>query len=280
MISKLTIVAGFKEEKSYLKDVFFTRPFRIAGVGQYKTDSDLYLMVMSSSPGLLDKDHYDIFLKVESNSRLLLQSQAYQRLYNMQAGATQKVTIMLEPGSAFSYAPHPIVPHQNSKFKSHTVAYLQENCQLLLSEIITCGRKLSGEVFRFTYFQSLTEIFYQQKLVLKDNILLQPQQLPLNTIGRSEGYTHQGSLIYISTGKEPTNSYLEQIRQLLEEEINVSFGISEIATNGFVLRVLGNGGEQLYNCFKRVQERLWYYKPIYQTNTPVQFKTLPVCQQI
>jgi urease accessory protein len=43
----------------------------------------------------------------------------------------------------------------------------------------------------------------------------------------------------------------------MEYEENISFGISETAANGFVLRVLGNGGEQLFNCFQQVQNFLW-----------------------
>lgn len=277
MINQLMIIAGFKEEKSYLKDIFFTRPFRVADVGQYKTDDHLYLMVMSSSPGLLDKDQYDISIKVETGSRLQLQSQAYQRLFNMQEGASQKMKIVLEPGSAFSYVPHPVVPHQNAKFKSHTTAYLQENCELLLSEIITCGRKHSGEVFRFTYFQNLTEIYDRQKLVLKDNILLQPQQVPPNTIGQWEGYTHQGTLLYLHTGEKPALAYLERVQKIVEKEKGVSFGLSEMAANGFVLRILGNGGEQLFTCFKRVQEALWSDDILLKSSAPVKRTfTLPV----
>lgn len=280
MISQLKIIAGFKGERSYLKDVFFTRPFRVANVGQYKTDNDLYLMVMSSSPGLLDKDEYDISVKIETDARLQLQSQAYQRLYNMQEGATQKITIMLESGSSFSFVSHPIVPHTHSKFKSHTMVHLQDNCQLLMSEIITCGRKYSGEIFRFTHFQNLTEIYYKQKLLLKDNILLQPLQVPPDTIGQWEGFTHQGTLIYLNTSTEPASAYMSEIQRMLEEEKDINFGISETAANGFVLRMLCNGGEQLYNCFKRVQERLWAERSTYQNHIPIQQKKEPVWQQI
>ncbi len=276
MISKLTIVAGLKEEKSYLKDTFFTRPFRLANVGQYQTDHALYLMVMSSSPGLLDKDQYDIAVKVEAGARLQLQSQAYQRLYRMEEGATQKITIALEPGSAFSYVPHPVVPQQNAKFKSHTVVYLQQDCELVLSEIITCGRKHSGEVFQFTYFHNLTEIYLRQKLVLKDNLLLQPRQVPPATIGQWEGYTHQGTLIYMNTGKEPARAYLTEIQYMLEAEKDISFGVSETAANGLVLRILGNGGEQLFTCFKRVQERFWSHSATRKANAPVTLATAPV----
>jgi len=260
MNCRLMIVAGCWGGRSFLKDIFSTRPFRIVNVGQYNADNDLYLMVMSASPGLLDKDHYEISIKLESGTRLQLQSQAYQRLFKMVEGATQRITITLERGSVFSYSPHPVVPHQNSKFNGHTVVHLGEDCRLLLSEIVTCGRKHSGEIFRFTSFQNLTEVYHQNILVVKDNIFLSPGLLPLCTIGMLGNYTHQGSLIYISTGKESISAHVDVIRELMQEEEGVDFGISKISANGFVLRVLAQGGEQLYNCFRNIQNTLWRHR--------------------
>ncbi|WP_188502763.1 urease accessory protein UreD [Pontibacter amylolyticus] len=280
MISQLSIVAGFREKKSYLVDAFFTRPFRVANVGQYKTDDDLYLMVMSSSPGLLDNDQYAISIKLEAGARLQLQSQAYQRLYRMQTGAIQNMKIMLEPGCAFSYVPHPVVPHQNSKFEGHTTIYLQEGCELLLSEIITCGRKHSGEAFLFTSFQNLTEVYYKQKLILKDNVLLQPRQVPPGTIGQWEGYTHQGTLVYLNTGEQPVQVYLEKVQQIVAAEKGVFFGLSQAAINGFVLRILGHGGEQLFNCFKRVQGAIWQNNLLPEAPVPAKSKAPLLVQQV
>lgn len=251
------IVADCNGGKSYLKDIFSTRPFRIINVGQYNTDNDLYVMVMSASPGILDKDHYDISIKLENGSRLQLQSQAYQRLFNMEEGATQRIAITLKEGSVFSYSPHPVVPHAKSRFDSHTVAYLGDDCQLLLSDIITCGRKHSGEIFRFTSYQNITEVYYQYKLILKDNIFLAPGLSPLSTLGMMGSFTHQGTLIYISTGRESAGAFIDEIRESMLLEKGVSFGISLLSVNGFVLRVLGQGGEQLYNCFRSVQSKLW-----------------------
>jgi urease accessory protein len=275
MICKLTIVAGIKEGKCYLKDTFFTHPFKMADVGQYQTDKSLYLMIMSSSPGLLDGDQYNISIKTEAGSRLQLQSQSYQRLYNMQEGASQKVQIELEPGSSLSFVSHPIVPHENSKFKSHTKVYLEDNCELVLTEIITCGRKHSGEIFRFTYFQNLTEIYLKNKLILKDNILLKPDVVPPETIGQWEEFTHQGTFIYINTDSKPIHSIIGEVQLILAKEKGLNFGISEMAANGFVLRILANGGEQIFNCFKRIQEKLWNTKPADKQSISEKKQTVP-----
>lgn len=255
MINKLNITSGHKNGRSYLKDTYFTRPFRVANVSEHKTDPSLYLMVMSSSPGILDGDHYETEITIESNSRLQLQSQSYQRLFNMQAGAAQQQRIRLHANSVFSYVQHPVVPHEQSIFKSRTVITLEDNCALTFGEIITCGRKHSGEVFRFRSFQNITEVHYRNKLILKDNILMQPQLLSMEAIGQMEGYSHQATLFYVNTGVAP--DVKEACNAILEQEQGIAAGISSAGTYSTVIRILGNGGEQLFNCLRKIQQYLW-----------------------
>lgn len=257
MNCKLTILAGYKNGKSYLKDSFFTRPFRVADSGLYEEDDGLYLMLMNSSPGILDTDEYELSIDLEENCRLQVESQSYQRLFHMKTGARQKMSVQLGRNCTFSYVPHPVVPHENSNFKNHTLIKMEDDCDLILSEIITCGRKLCGEVFRFSRFQNLTEVFHRGRLILKDNIVLEPEVNLLNTIIQLESYTHQATFIFISTKKKTTYPFIQCVHDKLSLEKGVIFGISEMAENGFVLRVLGNGGEQLYDCFQDLKKLLW-----------------------
>ncbi len=270
-MANLYIKTGFKEGKSYLMDSYVSVPFRITNIGQIKEDDCLYMMLGSSSPGLLDTDNHEIDINVEENSRFQLQTQSYQRLYNMKKGSSQITKVKLAPNSAFCYVPHPIVPQENSIFRNHTIIHLEKNCELILSEIITCGRKNSefispdreifGEIFKFTYFQNVTEIYFNDLLILKDKIILEPQVVPVDTVIQLEGYTHQATFIYLNTGNSSVAyELIAEILKIMEYEENISFGVSEMAANGFVLRVLGNGGEQLFNCFQQIQNFLWERK--------------------
>lgn len=257
MICSLKITVEQRQGRSYLKDVFVTPPFRVVSVGQNKSDQAAYLMVMSTSPGILSGDEYQILVHVKQGARMQLQSQSYQRLYNMEDKATQDMEVRLESGSSFFYVPHPLVPHANSFFTSVNKVYLKDDCELLMSEIITCGRKHHGEVFQYRHFQNLIEVYHHDRLVLKDNVLLQPTLMPLNSTGLLEGYTHQGTLVYLHTRQGAVNELIEELFTMMETEQDIIFGISSVQQKGFVLRILGNGGEQLYNCFLKVQQYLW-----------------------
>jgi urease accessory protein len=257
MINKLKIVSGYKEGRSYLKDTFYTRPFRVANICEDKSDPSLYLMIMSSSPGMLDNDHHDINIHVETGSRLLLESQSYQRLFNMECGAQQFMEISLEPGSAFSYIQYPVVPHENSIFKAHNIVHLSDKCSYTFGEIVTCGRKHSGEEFRYSKFQNLTEVFFSNKLILKDNVLLQPLITDVHGLGQMEGFTHQGTLMHVHIGDTDIESAIESAYTFLQSQPDIAFGVSQPFADCMMIRILGNGGEQIYNAFRYIQWELW-----------------------
>ena len=267
-MANLYIRAGFKEGKSYLMDSYVSVPFRITNVGQVKDDGSLYMMLESSSPGLLDSDNHEIEINIEENSRFQLQTQSYQRLYNMKKGSSQTTKINLAPNSFFCYVPHPVVPQESSIFRNRTVINLDKDCELILGEVVTCGRKnseniypnkkISGEIFKFTYFQNVTEIYFNDLLVLKDKIILEPKIHSVNTVIQLEEYTHQATFIYMNTkGSHSICDLIEEVLGIIKNEENISFGVSEMAANGFVLRVLGNGGEQLFNCFQQIRDFFW-----------------------
>ncbi len=254
----LAITCGCREGKSYLKDVFVSPPFRVLPVGQLKKDGGAYLMITSSSPGILSGDHYHLNILIEEHARLQLLSQSYQRLFNMDDHATQKLILHMQANTSFSYVPHPIVPHENSTFISSNSIYLDRNCDFMMGEIITCGRKNLGEVFKYNHFQNKIEVFFNENLILKDNILLQPKITPLNSVGGClEEFTHQGTLIYLNTKNISVTVLIDEIFEMLNVETDIEFGISALQKDGFVIRVLGFGGEQIFDCFQKIQDKTW-----------------------
>lgn len=259
--NRLSFSVGYKNHRTYLKSVFCTPPFRLVDISEDKKDPIAYLMTMSATPGILDHDFYDLKFTLESGTMTVLQNQAYQRLLEMKHGARQKLDIKLHESSAFSYIQHPIVPHRKSIFRAHNSISMEANTVFLSGEIITCGRKLSGEIFKFTHFQSLTEIFANGRILLKDNILIKPAHIDLNGIGQVEGFTHQATLIYVNLRKENTVPETQVMEEVMASEEDIQYGISQPQPFVTVMRVLGNGGEQIYNAFRKIELAIWKQIP-------------------
>lgn len=251
MRSALQITAGYKNSKTYLKKSFCSHPFKLGNVTEDRTRSLMKLMIMSSSPGVLDNDRYAIDIEVEAEAKLQLLTQGYQRLFSMQNGARQTINIYLKNNAAFCYLPHPCVPHKASVYSGVNNVYLCSNHCLLWSDIVTCGRKLCNEEFEFTCFQNVTSVFVEDKLVIKEKIFLEPLKISISVIGQMERYSHQSTLMYLNN-KIETEYLMQECRQILSAVEGIEFGISELPVKGFMVRMLGHKGEQLFDLHNRL----------------------------
>ena len=248
---ELHIKTGFKNQKTYLETAYFTPPLKVANITENRVGGGLQLMLMSASPRILDGDNYRLKIDLAADSSLQLQTQSYQRLFTMRGSAMQHFEVFLSKNAHFSYIPHPLVPHEGSRFFSKNNLYLSDNCTLIWGEILTCGRKLNGEIFKFSTLHSLTNIYLNKRLFIMENLYIEPTSMDLNAMGQLEGFSHQASLIYIN---ELANIKVlkEKITAFLTPQKDIVFGLSEPPVNGLIVRILGQKAEQLYACLKTI----------------------------
>ncbi len=251
MKSNLHIQTSFNNGITQLSNCYFSPPFKVMNITEDKQGKDLQLMLMSSSPGILDEDAYEFKIDVAENCSLQLQTQSYQRVFNMQKGATQLMEITLQKNASFTYLPHPSVPHKNSIFTARNKIYVSNNCNLIWGEILTCGRKLNDEVFEFSKYHNITEIYLNSKLIIKENLLMQPLLVNPNSMGQLEGYTHQASFIYLNESVDIVE-LCDTVYEFLSNKNEIQFGVSTTQTNGIIIRILGFKAEQLFTYLKEI----------------------------
>jgi urease accessory protein len=253
----LHVTVGHRATGSYPRHVYCTPPFNLANISQDRDDPAVYMMTMSSSPGILDGDDLDVRVIAEPGSRLMLKNQGYQRVFNMQRGARQKMELHLHAPSEISYIQQPVVPHKNAALYSRNTVRLEDDCVFTLGEIITCGRKLCGEVFRFRRLHSITEVWHRDRLILKDNILLEPALVDVQGIGQAEGYSHQATLVHVNTRSGDVGAAKALAESILDAEDGLACGISQPLPFLLVVRALANGGEPLYDAFQKIEASFW-----------------------
>jgi urease accessory protein len=261
MKAQLHIQVAAKNGKVYLKKAWCTTPFKVVDITEDKNCGQLQLMLMNSSPGILDGDVYDMKIDVAPGCSLQLHTQAYQRLFHMQQGASQQLELQLADGASFCYLPHPSVPHQQSVFTSRNHFYLGSACSFIFGEVLTCGRKLNGESFLLSKYHSITNVYINNRLVVRENLLMQPGLINVHGMGQLEGYTHQAGMIWLQEGVDAKAVQL-QLLNMLMCETNMEAGVSVAPVNGLVIRLMGNGAEHLYNCLQRIGKILQTYKPV------------------
>jgi len=253
-MDKYSLKTGLREQ-TIMKDVYFTAPFNLVEVRENKKNQLLEVMVMSSSPGLLNNDSYDINIEVIDDTALNLQTQSYQRIFVSEQGTSQNMTIRVGNGAYFSHTPHPTVPHKGARYTARNAINLQSSSTLLWGEILTCGRKhmAEGERFLFKKHHAITEIYREGVLVFKDSLYLAPDEIDVNQFGQYEGRTHQGSLFFTAPDID-VNERMSEVSARLSSEKEIDFGITKVLDNAYLLRVLGNEGEQLFKLFTKIRQ--------------------------
>lgn len=241
-----------------MRELYFTPPFKVANITADKNGSLLELMLMCSSPGILDNDEYTLEIIVQQSATLQLLTQSYQRLFQMKHGATQRMLVKVAEGGTFIYLPHPAVPHVNSIFKSRNNIHLDNNCTLIWGEIITCGRQLKGEAFSFSSYHNLTQVYLEDKLVIREILLMEPSLNNVQSLGLLEGFTHQASFMYLCDD-DLLSAKMDAVHQYLTLQLSIEFGVSKTPVSGFLVRILGYKAEQLHDCLREIASMI--YKP-------------------
>jgi urease accessory protein len=244
MNSRVTLRIARRDSHSYLAGNYFTPPFKIANITEDRDDPFLHLMLMCSSPGVLEGDTQTMTITLEPDSRLWLHTQSYQRLFEMKTGASQSIEVTLDKGASFCWLPHPCVPHANAVFTGSNRIFLSEGARVLWGEVFTCGRKLNGEAFAFSSYHVRTEIFIAGRLAV-------------NALGQMEGFTHQASLLFLEAGGRIGEETRERIAAFLSGRQNILYGITEGPANSLVVRLLGNAAERLYDYLQTIQTMIY-----------------------
>lgn len=251
--SILKLDLKFKNGKTIIEDSYFTAPLKILKPFYSEDNKKMRLCLLNVSAGVLEGDKYNIDINVAKECNLYLYSQAYNKIFKMRGGlAAQKFNVNMEEGSSFAYMPMPNIPFIDSNYINETNIRLKKNCNLILREIISCGRYKNNEVFDFLNFSSRTKIFYEDKLVFMDNTVLKPKEQNLKTIGLYEKYDHQANMIIFS--KEVNEELKEILLKLLSKYENIDFGISQSFYKGMIIRILGRSSEELRNITDEMYE--------------------------
>jgi urease accessory protein len=245
--------------KTYLKDLYFTAPLKIAKPFYEDTDDLMSIMVMTASAGVMEGDSYRIDAKLGKGSRVILGSQSYQKIHRMKDGhADQHSFFVLEEGAFLDYAPRPTIPFNGSCFYTTTECRMAEGSAFLYSEILAGGRVKSGETFQFKEYRSGTSIYYGKELIFLENQFLCPKEQSLAGIGFFEGYTHQASMGFFNDHVD--DELIDNLYEILEGMDDVQFGISKTKKYGLVLRILGSSSDELESILCCIKKEIYRHK--------------------
>ncbi len=254
--SVLKIDYAYLNEKTVMKDCYFTSPFKI--IKPFKKENGfINTMLMSSSAGIMAGDRQEFDFNIGENCKVYISSQSYEKIHKMNSGeAVRTAKIKVMKNATLVYVPQPTIPFENSAFENSTKIELSdESSKLIFCEILTSGRVHFDESFAYKYYKNLLDIYENGKLVYRDNMIFDPKKSDLSGILMYEGYTHLASQVIcnFSDTKENINWIRNYLQEVAED---IEFGVSDTAKGDIVIRILGKSSEILENILNGICDYL------------------------
>ena len=237
-MSTLYVRTAYQNGRTVMADCSFSSPLKIAKPF-YRDDGYTELMIMCASPGMLSGDRFDMRFDMGENTKTVISTQSYQKLYNTgDETALQNVQINAEENAALFYCPYPAIPFAQNRFRSSLEITLKPSSRLLFGDILNCGRHGMGERFAFSQYISRTVVSIEGKPVFLDAVRLIPNEVTLSGIGFFEGYECQG-LLYLY-GYDNVS---------LPESAGISAALTK-SREGYSVRVLSDDTAAVYQFLK------------------------------
>ncbi|MBN3859624.1 MAG: urease accessory protein UreD [Neisseriaceae bacterium] len=237
-------------QKSVLKRCYTTAPYKFFSIPYEEINQQgfLYGMLMSSSPGVLGNDEFNIDIQLGENSALFFDTQAFNRILSMskhQQGS-QKMNIYCKNNTFFHYLPRPTVLQKNANYVQETNLYLEDDTKILLGEIVTTGRTGCNESYLFEYFFSKISIYFHDKKILEDKLNWQPGKMDLTQKGQMHHFSHLLSLYFFDTSVILKPLLIERLHELITPlSKQIEYGISQIHDNGMVIKAVAKNFQDL-----------------------------------
>ena len=249
-VSKLRVVAGENGGRTYLKELSFTAPFKV--MSPFKLpDGGIRVMPLMASAGILEGDRQKIYLETESCAAMECVSQSHEKIHKMKNGSAGRETCLrVGKNAVLLYRPLPVIPFAESAFRGHTEIWLEDlSSSLFYQEIVSCGRAARGERFDYRHYLSLVEAWRHGKLIYRENNRFYPDLDAMEDVGMFEGYSYLANLLFFH---EDASGCIGKIRRLIEEQQEISGGVTLTAESDVAVRILGSQVQKLQQICDRI----------------------------
>lgn len=262
-----TLLAGWQ---AYLKLVFAQQqaqtrlisrehhgPLVIQKLLQPQQDNVAHGVILHPPGGIAGGDRLQLSIALQPEAKVLLTTPGATKWYKS-AGrlASQQVEIELADRTQLEWLPQENIVFDNAQVRLNTQVSLAATARFASWEIVSLGRRASGERWQQGAFSQRLTVYRQQQLIWSEATLLKPDSLMMTSAVGLGGQTVFGSLI-VAAGKAP-EAIVSRCREITVA-VPAQCGVSALPEI-FVARYIGDCPQQARQYFEQLWRclRPWY----------------------
>lgn len=210
--------------------------------------------------GFMGGESYRCDLIVRDNTTAIFTSQSASKIFKVQKpGEAAKNFINLEVGanSVVEYINDSVILYPTAEYQQMNEFHLRDSSTFFYSEIFSPGYSSDGQKYQYTQMWLNTKIYVEDKILLFDNLIFEPQKEYPAIFGVMDGFDRCGSAFFI--GQQINEHLAEELRSLVHEEfsdIHHELGISCFAEHAIGVRVLANEVYEIEKITMRIHNYL------------------------
>lgn len=218
-----------------------------------------WIVAGSYGGGLVDGDRLSVAVRCGPGTAAVLGTQASTKVYRSAAsrragasvGSGQALDATLADGAVLIAWPDPVTCFAGSRYAQRQAFDLAPSASLLAVDWVTSGRMARGERWAFDRYHSVTEIRVAGRLRVRDAVLLDPADGPLDAVARTGGFDCLGTAWLVGPALEPAVSAVLAAlgRAPIDPRRDVQFGVSPVAA-GAVVRFAGRSTEATWRWLR------------------------------
>jgi urease accessory protein len=221
---------------------------------QLKNLSTLY--IQNPSGGVTQGDRHKIDVKVQSEAQANVTTQSSTKVYGMEKNLASSFTeILVNKDGYLEFIPDPTILYKNSRFFKNLRVTLEQGSTLLFSDIVVPGRLARDEFFEFDKYQSKVNISYDNKNILTNNYILNPESVEPDRNGLMKGFRVFGTM-YIISNRFESGKLNSQIYNCVDQLDKITAATSVLPyDNGITLEVLGETAQGVQNAINHAWDK-------------------------
>lgn len=225
--------------------VYFTNFFR-SSKPLYLDEDDLVnpcFQLITMGGGYIAGEIYRCDFEIEENARCILTTQSSSKAYKTVDGkaSQQHTNVTLKKNAILEYISDNVIVYEDGKFEQYNTFKMDSSATLIYTECFGPGWSPLGSAYQYEKMYLNTKIYYDNRLILFDNLKFQPRLNDESAFGIMDGYHYCGTMIVID--QRVTEQDVITIRDEIKNKfahIDFNFGISYMDVPGLGIRVLAN----------------------------------------
>ena len=254
------LVFTTKNNRTIVDKMYYEGQSRVSARMPLVNEDTLCYYLIAMGGGLTEGEKYMIKIKLDPNSRVILSTQAPTYIYKCDNNETtaQYTNIELGKNSVLEYIPDDIIPYRNAKYEQDNTVHMAKGSTLLYTDGVTAGWSPDSKLFQYTYVHMRSHIYYDDKLVYNDNLILDPNIYNLADLGLFESSENYTSLVAVD--ERIDEDFVHKVQQYMQDTLQMNMGVSKLEGPAMVMRVLGpdlnHNREAIMYCVNYLRKEL------------------------